>query len=72
MKIQNLLAVFVLVAALGAPTCIVEAKQYKAGVAVSTVKKGGKSATKAQLNANPLYKEGGWILHEKELRRCYE
>ncbi|CAN5545223.1 hypothetical protein BH10CYA1_BH10CYA1_19140 [soil metagenome] len=65
MKIQNLLAVLILVATLGVPTSFVEAKQYKAGVAVSTVKKGGKGATKAQLNSNPTYKEAVGYFQKK-------
>ncbi|MBI2810144.1 MAG: hypothetical protein HYX67_04860 [Candidatus Melainabacteria bacterium] len=64
MKIKDLLAVLILVATLGVPTSLVEAKQYKAGVAVSTVKKGGK-VTQAQLNANPTYKEAVGYFQKK-------
>lgn len=64
MKIQDLLPVLILVATLAMPTSFVEAKQLKAGVAVSTVKK-GRRVTQAQLNANPLYKEGVGFFQKK-------
>ena len=65
MKILDLLPALILVATLAVPTSFVEAKQYKAGVAVSTVKKGGKGATKAQLNSNPMYKEAVGFFQKK-------
>jgi hypothetical protein len=64
MKIQDLFAVLVVVGVLAVPGAV-DAKQLKAGVAVSTVKKGGKRATKAQLNANPTFKEAIGFFQKK-------
>lgn len=57
MKIQDLTVLLLLACALVVPAHPVVAKQLKASVAVTSLKKGGKHPTKAQLMSNPTYKE---------------
>lgn len=57
MKIQVLLTTVILAGVLSGSLPSVAAKQLKAGVAVSSVGKNGKKPTKAQLMANPTFKE---------------
>ncbi len=64
MNINKLLSFLVLLVIFLVPLCDAGAKQIKGGVAVSTVKKGGKP-TRAMLNANPMYKEAVAFFQKK-------
>jgi hypothetical protein len=66
MKLQNYFAVLILAGAVAAPLNCVDAKEYKAGVTVSTVKKGGKRPTKAQLMTNPTFKDAIGSFQKKD------
>jgi hypothetical protein len=64
MKINKLLTSLILLVILLAPAAVVGAKQIKGGVTVSTLKKGAKP-TRAQLMANPTYREGVGFFQKK-------
>jgi hypothetical protein len=66
MKKQSLFTVLVLATTIAVPVGCAYAKQLKAGVSVSSVKKGGKRPTKAQLMANPTYKDAIGAFQKKD------